>query len=152
MSTDDLRTWDASLCNAIERAYNSDINSFSVLEQVAESLSQEACMQTCQSIQIADLLISHLELSDAHSIPVAILDFVDDILFSSYPPTPSQMVPALWLIRSIINLIDACPWTLIDQFLECLQGSLCAWISDERIAMSQEEYSYDVSARHLLTC
>jgi hypothetical protein len=150
MSTDDLRLWDASLCNTMERACNSSVDSFSVLEQVAQNLSQEACMHTCQSIQIADLLISHLELSEARPIPVAVLDFVDDILQSSYPPTPPQMVHALWLIRSITNLItNACPWTLIDQFLECLQGSLCSWISDEHVAISQRDYSYDVSAWHL---
>ena len=127
ISTDNLRLWDASLCNALERARNSSVGSFSVLEQVAQNLSQETCMQTWQSIQIADLLISHLELSEARSIPVTVLGFVDDVLHSNYPPTPPQMVHALWLIQSITNLItNACPWTLIDQFLECLQGSLCA--------------------------
>ena len=150
MGEDDLRIWDVSLSHAVEQARRSNVDPTSVLEKVAQDLTQEACLQTCQTIRIADLLLSHIELTEAPSIPMAVLDFVDDVLHSSYPPTPPQMVPCLWLIRSITPLIDACPWTLVDRLLEGLQGSLCAWISDEQVAITQRDYSFDVSRWNLV--
>jgi hypothetical protein len=88
--------------------------------------------------------MSHLDIADARQIPDSVFEFVNDTLQSSYPPEPRNMIHSLWMIRSLTNVVDACPNELTLNLLAAVQDGMCTWISDEYRVLSQEEYAYDV--------
>ena len=93
------------------------------------------------------MLVSQVDLSaDADlQLPSALLDLVQETLILSYPPEPSNKVVSLWLLRSLVTVIDACPLDMVAQLLESLLEGLVIWLTDSVEIFSLDEYSREVS-------
>jgi hypothetical protein len=90
--------------------------------------------------------MSHLEMPDTRQTPNALLDFVNDVLRSCYPPEPRNKVTSMWMIRSLTQVIDMCPTEMMRDLLEKVQEGVSIWISDECDALTQDDYTFDVNA------
>jgi hypothetical protein len=107
-----------------------------VLDQIACIISRNHSPTLESSAHVTDLLMSHLDIADAHQIPDSVFKFVNDTLQSSYPLEPYDMIHSLWMIGSLMNVVDACPNELALNLLEAVQDGMCTWISDEYRVLS----------------
>lgn len=145
LSNEDFDTWERLLCHGIEKALDYGFDAVSVLDHVAATISQNLDPTFTSATRIADLLLSHVDMTVARQIPEAIIEFVNETLRSSYPPEPRNTQLSMWMIRSLTRIVETCPAELILHLLEILEEGLCAWISDEHLALGVQEYAYDVS-------
>jgi hypothetical protein len=144
LSNDDFEFWDDFLCYVINQTLDQGVASTTVIDNVVDAIAHCRCPTFASSTRIADLLISHLDMLDMHQIPNSLLEFLDDVLQSTYPPEPRNKITSMWMIRSLTRLIDTCPAEIVHDLLERLQKGLSIWISDELGILNKEEYTYDV--------
>lgn len=144
MANDEFDTWDNFLQHAVNKALDYGIDASAVLDRVAEIVSENPCPAYASSTRVADLLLTHLDMADARQLPSYIFDFVNDTLQSTYPPEPRNKVTSIWMIRSLIRVVDACPVELRLNLLETLQEGISLWISDAFHVFDEDEYSGDL--------
>ncbi|PCH40208.1 hypothetical protein WOLCODRAFT_136726 [Wolfiporia cocos MD-104 SS10] len=144
MSTDDVETWDRLLRATIAKALDDGIDSVSVIDQVAAQVSSYSIPTFSSSTRVADLLLSHLEITEARQVPVEVFEFVNNTLVSTYPPEPRNKVESLWLIRSLSRVIDTCPPELQLSIFDLLQDGLSLWIADDYQVFAMDVYAMDV--------
>ncbi|KAG2342195.1 hypothetical protein BDR05DRAFT_964509 [Suillus weaverae] len=144
MANDEFETWDNFLQHAVNKALDYGIDASTVLDRVAEIVSENPCPAYASSTRVADLLLTHLDMADARQLPSFIFDFVNDTLQSTYPPEPRNKVTSIWMIRSLIRVVDACPAELRLNLLEALQEGISLWISDEFHVFNEDEYTGDL--------
>ncbi|THG99683.1 hypothetical protein EW026_g2706 [Hermanssonia centrifuga] len=144
MKNDDLDEWDALLRLTMDRALDYGVDSITVVDQVAAAISAHHSPTHVSSTRIADLLLSHLDITDARHIPTGLFEFINDTLVSTYPPEPRNKVPSIWLLRTLTRTMDACPVEFAETLLELVQDGLCLWISDEYQSLDHSEYAMDV--------
>lgn len=144
MTNDEFDTWDNFLQHAVNKALDYGIDASTVLDRVAEIVSENPCPAYASSTRVADLLLTHLDMADARQLPSYIFDFVNDTLQSTYPPEPRNKVTSIWMIRSLIRVVDACPVELRLNLLETLQEGISLWISDEFHVFNEDEYTGDL--------
>ncbi|KAG1822871.1 uncharacterized protein BJ212DRAFT_1331086 [Suillus subaureus] len=144
MANDEFDTWDNFLQHAVNKALDYGIDASNVLDRVAEIVSENPCPAYASSTRVADLLLTHLDMADARQLPSYIFDFVNDTLQSTYPPEPRNKVTSIWMIRSLIRVVDACPAELRLNLLETLQEGISLWISDEFHVFTEDEYTGDL--------
>lgn len=141
---DDVDAWDALLRGAISKAFDYGVDSVSVIDQVAARICSTKSLTFTSATRVADLLLSHLDFNEAREIPMDVLGLTNDSLLAAYPPESDDKVTALWLIRSLTRIIDACPAELALNLFELVQEGLSVWIADEFEAFSAEEYALDI--------
>ncbi|KAG1720483.1 hypothetical protein EDB19DRAFT_1917951 [Suillus lakei] len=144
MTNDEFETWDNFLQHAVNKALDYGVDASAVLDRVAEIVSENPCPAYASSTRVADLLLTHLDMADARQLPSFIFDFVNDTLQSTYPPEPRNKVTSIWMIRSLIRVVDACPAELRLNLLETLQEGISLWISDEFHVFDEDEYTGDL--------
>lgn len=146
MTNDDLDEWDAFLRLTVDRALDGreGVDSVTVIDRVAAAISSQNCPTSLSSTRVADLLLSHLDFSDARSAPSELFEFVNDTLISSYPPESRNKVPSTWLLRTLTRAMDACPNELQEELFETVQGGVSLWISDAHCTLDRKEYELDV--------
>lgn len=146
MTNEDLDEWDALLRLTVDRALDGreGIDSVAVIDRVAAAISSRNCPTSLSSTRVADLLLSHLDFSEARSAPSELFEFVNDTLISSYPPEPRNKVPSTWLLRTLTRAMDACPNELQEELFETVQGGVSLWVSDQYCALDRKEYELDV--------
>ncbi|EKM51867.1 uncharacterized protein PHACADRAFT_187259 [Phanerochaete carnosa HHB-10118-sp] len=144
MSNENLDTWDRFLKQTIDRALDNGHDSVGVVDAIARMVAPQGSLSLLSSTRISDLLLSHLDISEAPIVPASLCELVNDTLDTSYPPMEQNKLPSIWLLRTLTRTLDACPVELVEHLLECVQDGLCRWISDESQALSDEEYSSDV--------
>ncbi|KAF9241177.1 hypothetical protein BU15DRAFT_61124 [Melanogaster broomeanus] len=144
LSNDEFGIWDGFLKHVMNKANDNGIDEVSVLDHVAEVVARSPCPAFASSTRVADLLLSHCEMDEARQFPSNVFEFVNDTLFSTYPPEPRNLKPALWLIASLTRAIDTCPVEFRLNLLETIQDGVSTWLSDEYHVFSQEEYALDV--------
>lgn len=144
MSNEDLDIWDRFLRQTMDRALDSGHDSIEVVDSIARIVAPHGSLSVLSSTRISDLLLSHLDISDARVVPVSLCELVNDTLDSAYPPVEQNKLPSIWLLRTLTRTLDACPVELVEHLLECVQDGLCRWISDESQALSEKEYSLDI--------
>lgn len=145
MSHLDFTLWKEFLENAMERALDFGVEAHTVLNVVATTVSQNHTPTSGESSRIADVLLSHLEMGEARSVPVGVLDFANDTLIATYPPAPRNKDMSVWLIQSLTRVVDACPSELLLDVVEMMKEGIIPWISDEYQVFSDEVYTHDVS-------
>lgn len=150
MADEDLQQWDAFLRLTVDRALDYGVDSLSVVDQIAAIVSSQPGLSPRCSTRICDLLLSHLDVADARSIPSALCELTNETLMGAYPPA-SNKLSCLWLLRTITRTVDTCPVELLDQLLETLQDGLSLWVSDETRALTPEEYAMDIAALYQTT-
>lgn len=136
--------WEGFLCQTISKALDYGVDSVTVLDNVASTISQNQSPTFSSSPRVADLLMSHLDMVDARDIPGAVIEFVNETLRSSYPPEPRNTTTCMWAARTLTRVLDSCPPELFLGLLENLQEGLCLWISDEYQAWNEREFTHDV--------
>ncbi|KAG2037799.1 hypothetical protein BDR03DRAFT_896321 [Suillus americanus] len=144
MANDEFDTWDNFLQHAVNKALDYGIDASAVLDRVAEIVSENPCPAYASSTRVADLLLTHLDMADTRQLPSYIFDFVNDTLQSTYPPEPRNKVTSIWMIQSLIRVVDACPAELRLNLLETLQEGISLWISDEFHVFNEDEYTGDL--------
>jgi hypothetical protein len=144
LDNDDFEVWDDFLRHAVDKALDYGVDSSTVLDHVASALSQNPTPAFTDSARIADLLLTHLEISDARQIPGGLFDFVNDTLLSTYPPEPRNKVTSSWLLRSLTRAIDACPAELALNLFETIQDGVSFWVSDSYEVFTDREYEDEV--------
>ena len=131
----------------MNKALDYGVDSSTVLDQVACTLSQNPTPAFADSARIADLLLTHLEIGEARQIPGGLFDFANDTLLSTYPPEPRNKVTSSWLLRSLTRAIDACPAELALNLFETIQDGLSLWISDSYEVFTDREYEDEVKLK-----
>ncbi|KAG2155943.1 uncharacterized protein EDB93DRAFT_1128917 [Suillus bovinus] len=138
MTNDEFETWDNFLQHAVNKALDYWHRCFHQI------VSENPCPAYASSTRVADLLLTHLDMADARQLPSYIFDFVNDTLQSTYPPEPRNKVTSIWMIRSLIRVVDACPAELRLNLLDTLQEGISLWISDEFHVFNEDEYAGDL--------
>src|ERR1700733_4945004 len=136
--------WDDFLGFAVNKALDYGVDCSIFLDQVAFTISQNPTPAFEDSARIADLLLTHLDISDARQMPSGLFDFVNDILHSTYPPEPRNKITSSWLLRSLTRAIDACPVEFALNLLETIQDGVSLWISDSYNVFTEQEYEDEV--------
>ena len=77
-------------------------------------------------------------------IPQNLLDLVSDTMRATYPPEPRNKGIAMWLVRSLMGVVENCPVEFCLSLLRTLKESLCMWLADECGAWSEDQFTYDV--------
>lgn len=144
MISEDVDEWKAFLQYAIDRALDYGVDSVSVVNRIASTISGRPTLSVTSSTRVSELLLSSLDIADARSLPSSLFELINETLVNTYPPTVQNKVPSLWLLRTLTRTIDACPVEIAEQLLENLQEGICQWILDEQCVLTGDEYGMDV--------
>lgn len=144
--------WEDLLTYTTNKALDHGVDSAIVLDSIADFVS---CFQTpgaspASSIRLVDNLLSHLELSEMRDIPQNLLELVSDTMRATYPPEPRNKGIAMWLVRSLMGVVENCPVEFCLSVLQTLKESLCMWLADECGAWTEDQFTYDVG--HFFPC
>jgi hypothetical protein len=145
MSGEDLDSWESTLAFCIDRALDEGVEPVRVLDNAACLLGGTRTLPSGASTRVADVLLSHVDLTDVSELPVQLLEFVNDTLVNTYPPEPAGKVVSTWLLRTLTRAIDSCPLSLLPSVLRVVSDGMATWIADAYSAFTEEEYAYDVS-------
>lgn len=149
LDDDDYEEWEELLRFSMEKGLDVGSDAVSVLDYVAEAISQSPI--SASSMRIADSLLTHLEMSEARQVPDAIFAFVNDTLLSTYSLESRNNTTSMWTVRSLTRALDGCPSGLRSNLVQVIEDGLSVWLTDEDETLSQEEYIFNVSV-NLLYC
>lgn len=82
-------------------------------------------------------------------IPQNLLELVSDTMRATYPPEPRNKAIAMWLARSLMNVVENCPVEFCLNVLQMVEESLCLWLADEYGAWTEDHFTYDVGISSL---
>ena len=77
-------------------------------------------------------------------IPQNLFELVSDTMRATYPPEPRNKGIAMWLVRSLMGVVENCPVEFCLSVLRALKESLCMWLADECGAWTEDHWTYDV--------
>ena len=149
LTKDDLEAWETLLTDTRNWAVDFGVDSFTVLEVVAQSILHNVTNNTTKTSmraapRIADILLAHVDSAE-QEVPEAISALVNDTLVRSYPPDPLNKVESMWLLRTLTKVVEDYPDEHFLALLGVVSEGLCMWVGDACGACSLQEYSYDVS-------
>ena len=166
MSDPDLAEWEAMLQYCVVKGLDRGQSSFYVLELVAKGVERSHFQmylslirlfflqliviynRLTSAVRVAEMLLSQLDFAEADAAteyPGTLVDIVHDILDSSYPPEPRNKTISFWLVRAVLNFIDNCDPSWLEDVLYCMERGLCAWLTDECNVLQSNEYNAEVS-------
>lgn len=93
---------------------------------------------------VADALINKLELDELREVPIHLFEQVDAAMRAAYEATESDCIPAIWVIRSITQMVGACPKELFVDMLVTMQDGLFCWLADENGRLGEDDYNAEV--------
>ncbi|EIW80981.1 hypothetical protein CONPUDRAFT_104060, partial [Coniophora puteana RWD-64-598 SS2] len=144
LSNEDLGKWERFLEWTMNKALDYGVDATSVLDSVAEVVSKHPCPAFASSTRVTDMILGHLEMSDARQLPLNVFEFVNDTLVSTYPPEPRTKMLSVWMIRTLFRVVDACPKELVLEMLQTIQEGIRFWISDEFNVFKTDEFVGEV--------
>lgn len=77
-------------------------------------------------------------------MPQNLLELVSDTMRATYPPEPRNKGIAMWLVRSLMGVVENCPVEFCLSMLQTVKESLCMWLADECGAWTEDNFTYDV--------
>lgn len=110
----------------------------------SRSASSSATVFAASLIQVSDLLLDHMDISDARDLPSALVSLVDETMRSVYPPAKKNQCSVTWMVQNLTRVIENCPDSLVGSLLEEWSDSLGVWLSDEGAVWSDEALDYTV--------
>ncbi|KZT73869.1 hypothetical protein DAEQUDRAFT_754271 [Daedalea quercina L-15889] len=141
----DVELWNATFRDTVDKALDYGIDSVTVVDQIASTVSlHHSPTSSASSLHVADLLLSNLDINDARDVPKDVLELVSQTLSSAYPPEPRDKVMSIWLMRTLTRVLDACPVELSASMFELLQDGLAHWIGDKFRVFTLDEYAMDI--------
>ncbi|KAK0487411.1 hypothetical protein IW261DRAFT_1447728 [Armillaria novae-zelandiae] len=144
LSDNDFRAWESLLSVGVEKAFDYGMDASEFIDSVAAKVSQHLDPTITSVTRITDALISRVDMSDVRQMPTSLVDLLNETLRTSYPPEPSNMTTSLWMVRSLVRMLETCPPELISNVLNVLQEGLSLWISDEFKGFKPSDYSGDI--------
>lgn len=108
--------------------------------------SNSAFYRLSSIVRVGDYLLSAFDrtIEQSTSLPSSFMDLIHDILTTSYPPPPRNKLFAIWMLRSLSQIISNCPSDLLVELLENLLEGLVIWITDDYGLFTSEEYTSDI--------
>ena len=142
--------WEDLLTYTTNKALDHGVDSAIILDSIADFVSsfQTPGASPTSSIRLVDNLLSHLESSEMRDIPQNLLELVSDTMRATYPPEPRNKGIAMWLVRSLMGVVENCPVEFCLSVLRTLKESLCMWLADECGAWTEDQFTYDVRPFH----
>ena len=142
--------WEDLLTYTTNKALDHGVDSAIILDSIADFVSsfQTPGASPTSSIRLVDNLLSHLESSEMRDIPQNLLELVSDTMRATYPPEPRNKGIAMWLVRSLMGVVENCPVEFCMSVLRTLKESLCMWLADECGAWTEDQFTYDVRPFH----
>ncbi|KAF5360725.1 hypothetical protein D9756_004653 [Leucocoprinus leucothites] len=144
LGNEDSKKWEDFLQYAFDKALDYGLDSVAVLNAIAALILEHQDSCSPASIQVGDLLMSHLDMKEIREIPEILMEFVNDTMKSSYPPEPANQDISRWMIRTLTNAIEQCPTGLGSKLLDLVQEGVCVWVADEREVWSADDYEYEI--------
>lgn len=77
-------------------------------------------------------------------IPRNFTSLLKTVLETSYPPSNSNKVVSMWLLRSLQSVLSKFTASLAIEILETIQAGLCLWLSDDCAIFTDDEFSNDI--------
>ena len=84
-------------------------------------------------------------------IPQNLLELVSDTMHATYPPEPRNKVIAMWLVHSLMNVVENCLVEFCLNVLQMVEESLCLWLADEYGVWTEDHFTYDLNFRYKFT-
>ena len=69
MLTSDVGLWNTTLRDTMDKALDYGIDSVTVVDQIASTVSSHQCASPAAATHLADLLLSNLDINDARDVP-----------------------------------------------------------------------------------
>ncbi|CAL1712795.1 unnamed protein product [Somion occarium] len=143
LSNEELKVWEECLDLTINKALDSGVDTVSVLDKVAAYILSDHSPTVTAGSHVADVLLSHLDLSEIRQLPSEVFEFVNDVLLTSYPPAPRDLIKSIWLLRTLTNTIAAAE-QFVGTIFETIAEGVATWIIDDHEVLSAE-YSPEVT-------
>ncbi|KAJ2932660.1 hypothetical protein H1R20_g4437, partial [Candolleomyces eurysporus] len=114
--------------------------------------SRARASKSASLIQVSDLLLDLLDITEARDLPSSLVSLVSDTLRVSYPPSSLSISPATWLVQSLTRVVENCPANLVASLVEGLSDNLSVWLSDEKEKWTEDvlDYTFLPLYQHLL--
>lgn len=128
----------------VDKALDYGLDALTVFDHVGSAITSDFSPTHTSSTGVADILLGHLDLSDAQQVPAGLFEFVNESLTSSYPPNQHDMITSTWPLRSLAKIIEETPASLLQGLLEFVQDGISVWLADEYEALPMEQYECDV--------
>ncbi|KDR82377.1 hypothetical protein GALMADRAFT_237655 [Galerina marginata CBS 339.88] len=143
---EDYNTWEDILTYTTGKALDHGFNTAHVLDTIANFISyfQTPGLHPAPSTRLVDVLLSHIDLSELGELPLQAIELASITMRATYPPEPRNTPVAMWMVRSLTNLIEHCPPELCLRLLHTLEDGLSLWLADECDAWSSRDLNYDV--------
>lgn len=144
LGNEDSKKWEDFLRYAFDKALDYGLDSVAVLDAIAALISYHQDVCNSASIQVGDLLMSHLDVEEIREIPETLMEFVNETMKLSYPPELGNRDISRWMIRTLTSVIEYCPAGLSSRLLELVQEGVCVWVADDQGVWSADDYEYEV--------
>ncbi len=151
LGNEDSKKWEEFLQYAFDKALDYGLDSIAVLDTIAGLVSRHRGPSSISaSTQVADLLMSHLDMKEIREVPDELMEFVNNTMRLTYPPETGNQDISRWMIRTLTNVIEHCPIGLGSGLLDLVQEGICVWVADEQKVWSADDYEYEVCTIVLL--
>jgi hypothetical protein len=140
VDSDDTRLWEMLFQRAV--TFTEEINDERafLLNSIAKAVPK-----SCFTLPIVDMLLSKMEdVEEMREAPSMLLTRIDEQLSASYASPDNEHIPAMWVLRSLTQLISFCPKTLLLDIFEHLEDGLSLWIADDEAQLVESDYASDV--------
>lgn len=146
LTGEDFNIWEEFLGYATGDALDHGVDSPTVLDGISSFVSsfQTPGAQPYLSIRLADLLLSHLDISEMRVVPQNLVELASDTMRANYPPDTKNKAVTRWLARSLTTLVDKCPREFCLQILQALEDGVALWLADGCSAWEEDVLNYDV--------
>lgn len=145
LGNEDSKKWEDFLQYAFDKALDFGFDSIAVLDTVAGFVSRHQDPSSGSALtQVADLLMSHLDMKGIREVPDELMEFVNHTMHLTYPPEFGNQDISRWMIRTLTSVIEHCPASLGSRLLELAQEGICVWVADEQKVWSADDYEYEV--------
>jgi hypothetical protein len=139
MDAQTKQAWDKLLIRATDKASEYGQERAALVDDIAAAAPPEVL-----SPAFIDMLLLSVDMETAREVPERLMRIASDGLVASYTSEIGTVGPSFWVIRTLTNVIGACPKELLVDLLVVLQDGISTWIADESEYMTEKDYNLDV--------
>lgn len=147
----DCKLWQNLLEHGVCKGQDAGVDAMTFIEEVAQIATTHYKSNMTSAVLFADMLLSELDqvMEEVVNLPRNLLLYVNETLRTIYPPEQGHKQACLWMLRSLVPIVDHCPSELFHSLLETIQEGMSYWIADSSNSFPGSEYD-DVSAANLI--
>ncbi|PPQ76516.1 hypothetical protein CVT26_013350 [Gymnopilus dilepis] len=145
-SSEDYNAWEELLAYTSSKALDDGLDTINVLDRLASFVShfQTAGMHPAPSMRLVDFMFTHINADEMSELPSEVLELASTTMRTTYPPEPRNKQIGMWMVRSLMAVIEHCPVELCLRMLQSLEEGLCLWLADECQTWTEDELNYDI--------